>query len=821
MIMVIDKKDPNEITKRILEASDLGFNFSDAKSSKGVQKLPRKLPKLTRTEKNDYKEKRWNDIEDLPAEDAIKRIKEDLENVSDKKDEIDLWIKLGEKLYYIRKDEEAIYSFKAALVRDPKNKTALKKLGWCYQSLNKYFDARECANRIIKNDDKNIDALEDYAYCSLKLDDYKMAKDYFLKVYDIDKRLPNVTDNLGYINYKTNNYDEAIEWFEKTILLERKPEDNFAERYLARCFFSQEKDEKCEKLLDILIQKDVSDWYIFYMKAELLVIKKEFKKAIVHYKTSIRKSEQRLNVFGLGRCYAFLDNIDFAILYYEKSIKLSKIKASITLVNIAACYREKVPPNNKKCIKLCDKALEYDNNYTRALVIKLKAFQELGELKNAVESVDDFEKKAGKSVDSPHVIYELLDIYYELEKHDELLECANKLIKLEDSAESQAWKAFALSKNAKNDEALEVYEKIIEKWPEVEQTYTLKANLLVENYPERLEEAVENYQKSLDLWKKQENVDEKLHEIYLKIGKAIKEMGNVISKDKGFDDEDRRIKMNEALKQLDLAIDYINNSYEAWFQKGNCYWNLRNYPKAFECYEKAIFINPKKIACWVSLGETTTMLRSNSEAKYFFEKAILISNKKLSRNENLQKNNSKREYDWVDAEIGLINCLYNEKKYHDVISETGKILKLSKERGETDVYWKRAQSFSQLEKYSEAIDVWNMAIKDFPSNKPFLKDVLYNACIDSDYRGFEKDADDYAKRLIELGSADGYELQARFLVKNKLYEKAIKLLEENFANFSKHSKKQALRHFIRCYKKIGNKEKKEECEKRLKELEEE
>ena len=31
--MVNDKKDPNEITKRILEASDLGFNFSDAKSS--------------------------------------------------------------------------------------------------------------------------------------------------------------------------------------------------------------------------------------------------------------------------------------------------------------------------------------------------------------------------------------------------------------------------------------------------------------------------------------------------------------------------------------------------------------------------------------------------------------------------------------------------------------------------------------------------------------------------------------------------------------------------------------------------------------------
>ena len=123
--------------------------------------------------------------------------------------------------------------------------------------------------------------------------------------------------------------------------------------------------EKCEKILDILIQKDVSDWYIFYMKAELLVIKKEFKKAIVHYKTSIQKSEERLNVFGLGRCYAFLDNIDFAILYYEKSIKLSKIDVSVTLVNIAACYREKDPPNNKKCIRLCDKALEYDNNYTK------------------------------------------------------------------------------------------------------------------------------------------------------------------------------------------------------------------------------------------------------------------------------------------------------------------------------------------------------------------------------------------------------------------------------------------------------------------------
>jgi len=53
----------------------------------------------------------------------------------------------------------------------------------------------------------------------------------------------------------------------------------------------------------------------------------------------------------------------------------------------------------------------------------------------------------------------------------------------------------------------------------------------------------------------------------------------------------------------------------------------------------------------------------------------------------------------------------------------------------------------------------------------------------------------------------------------KEYQKAIDILEEHFINFEDYQKKWVLKILIRCCEKLENKEKKEEYEKRLKELE--
>ena len=52
------------------------------------------------------------------------------------------------------------------------------------------------------------------------------------------------------------------------------------------------------------------------------------------------------------------------------------------------------------------------------------------------------------------------------------------------------------------------------------------------------------------------------------------------------------------------------------------------------------------------------------------------------------------------------------------------------------------------------------------------------------------------------------------------YEKAIQVINEHFDDFNADYKIIACECIIRCYDKLGNKEKKEEYEKRLKELEE-
>jgi len=58
---------------------------------------------------------------------------------------------------------------------------------------------------------------------------------------------------------------------------------------------------------------------------------------------------------------------------------------------------------------------------------------------------------------------------------------------------------------------------------------------------------------------------------------------------------------------------------------GNAYWNLENYEESINCYEKAIYYDPKYAVAYNNLGEALYKLKKPTDAEEKFRKAIQIN----------------------------------------------------------------------------------------------------------------------------------------------------------------------------------------------------
>tara|TARA_Y100000590_G_scaffold256162_1_gene287726 strand:+ start:959 stop:3475 length:2517 start_codon:yes stop_codon:yes gene_type:complete len=824
-------EEQSEETRKLKDLADFGITASDFKRSKSKDKKQK--------EKISKPVEKWDslrDIDNLEEEDAIEKIKEKL-GKKEHFDDVDWWIKYGEKLYYIRREEEAISAFKTALLLEPNNKTAWKKLAWCYERLETWSDVKNCWTELYIQDEKDVMILAGLGAACLNLDEYDKAKEYFSKILDIDNRNVDALDNLGYVHYELHEYKKAEECFKKSILLEREKDDVFAERYLSRAYWMLNKDDDCEKELDKLIEKKSDDHFIYHMKSDILIAKEKFDEAIGFAKESIKLKEEKENTFNLGLVYHNLKKWEFAILYYEKSLEYNQTPH--TLVNLAYCYKnyDKID----KALELCEKAFDVDPGYGRALYCKMLCYKELKQYEKVLEALEDFEKITGKATADWETIKLVVEISIDIstdtlatsaQAYDEqyldnwpdVLLYVRRLSNLaktdEEKLTAEKWMIWAwMERGSDESVSLEICNKAIEKWPHDNWLWGAKGDILSVN-KEKLDEAIQCFKKSLEiLAEKKGDYNFSKYKCHIGIAKTIKTQGNFLSDTIGYDSTERKQKMQEVIKELEIAEEFIDDDWELWYEKGNVNWNIRNYHKAFEYYERAAIVDPERSEAWVCLGDTLRMLNSDNEAMTFYKKAVEIGKKEDEVEVGMGK--TKRN-DWVDAEMGIIEILYEWKKYQEVLLHIEKIFVLQKRR-DAEAYRYKAFALEELGRYNEASDVWELGINDFDEDDKTKKMCLYNISHVSAKAGLTQNAEKWANTLINSGleySADGYQLLGRFLRDDEKYEDSIKILEEHLANFSDHGKDQALRTLISCCDKLDLKEKKEEYEKRLKELEE-
>jgi len=140
----------------------------------------------------------------------------------------------------------------------------------------------------------------------------------------------------------------------------------------------------------------------------------------------------------------------------------------------------------------------------------------------------------------------------------------------------------------------------------------------------------------------------------------------------------------------------------------------------------------------------------------------------------------------------------------------------------SNVLWNKEIVLGKLERYDEAIAVGKEYIEKFPDSKdiPFL---YTNMSLDQIWMENYSEAITLAEKSLEL-DPENYVAYARIGYANEQLEKfdeAIEILEENLEKFDDSHINMVIRCLIRCNKKLGNKVKQEEYEKRLKELKEE
>ena len=743
------------------------------------------------SEKWDERDQFYDRIKDLDSKEKIEEIQKEIKKAFGNDA---LWIQYGDELQSAKRYEESLQAYNTALIKDSKNRLALFGKGLVLKKLERWSDSKESFEIVLQNDPKNIDALLEVGYCWIQLTDsnkYDKAIDYYKRALNEDERLKNALDNLGYCYYRKDEYTTAIDYLKRSCIIEGE-DDSFAKTHIAMCYFRSDDNDEAEKVCDELIKKKTDDDYVYYMKGWILNESKKYSEAIVHLKTGLRFGKTLGLYHSLGFAYLELKKYDLAKMYYENGLEIRN--TDVAYSNLGWCYYEQ--GNYEEAIENYNNALKISPDSKDALKGKLKSLRKLGDSETLVSSFDEFEKVNGE-ISTSGILAVLYETLFDLKRWNECLGIIDKAILADADNQTRIvahmlWKAVTLKNQNKNDEALQIYDKIINEDSGKWDAYRLKANLL-ERKNGNLEGALENYDKCAEILKNQEKELENECEVLVDKARVLKKIAL-----KGSSNDEEKLK--EAIKILDLVFEKDEKYELAWIERGNCFWNLKNHVKAEESYQTALELNPNDEQTMADIGDCLVKIGSIREANMFYQKALQIDNS------------------FIPAIFGEGNCDFEFKNYDDALKKYERILAID---GENDrASFESARVMGALENFDKSIELWKKYIEKFPGidsvkaytnmSLDYILNKQYTEAIAAAEESLKIDPKWYTA-YYRIG--DAYE-------ELKEYQKAIDILEEHFINFEDYQKKWVLKILIRCCEKLENKEKKEEYEKRLKDLEE-
>ena len=224
----------------------------------------------------------------------------------------------------------------------------------------------------------------------------------------------------------------------------------------------------------------------------------------------------------------------------------------------------------------------------------------------------------------------------------------------------------------------------------------------------------------------------------------------------------------EAIKILDKAIElYPKNSW-VYTNRGNAYFNLKQYIKAIQNYDKAIELDPKNASDYYRRGLAYTMLKQYIKAIQDFNNAIdldsgdarIYSMRGRAYLNLKQYTRAIQDYgkviELVPNHIGAYHIrgsLYDYlKQYARAIQDYDKAIELNS--GDATIYFRRGRAYAKLKQYDRAIQDYDKAIELNPGYTAAyrIRGATYISTLKRNIQGC---AD--MKKACELGDCLGWE----------------------------------------------------------------
>ena len=182
---------------------------------------------------------------------------------------------------------------------------------------------------------------------------------------------------------------------------------------------------------------------------------------------------------------------------------------------------------------------------------------------------------------------------FKLKKYSDALKCSTEMLMIKKTSNYCVWHGWILAKLDNYEDAMKYYNEAINISPEDAEPhkYMGYAWWSQNNPSASLEKAIESFDQAWNLSKD--------YQMLVLKGIAVKKLASRIAttESKGKMEEYKE-KMKEAMEIFDEVIKNDVKNAEAWFEKGNCNWNLKNYKESEKCYLEACKLDPEDADKW-------------------------------------------------------------------------------------------------------------------------------------------------------------------------------------------------------------------------------
>ena len=268
--------------------------------------------------------------------------------------------------------------------------------------------------------------------------------------------------------------------------------------------------------------------------------------------------------------------------------------------------------------------------------------------------------------------------------------------------EMREWmdKAYSLTELGYADEALQVYNQVLEHAPNSAWVWARKGRTL--RILGRYEDALEAYDRALQLnprfawaWTGKGQVLEQLGQLERAL--AAHQTATELQPDNvwaWYNLAETHYTLQDysaAMKMLDRALQADPHHAESWAKRGQVLRALGRYPEALNAYNRALELNPPYAWAWNGKGLTLKAMGRYEEALEAFEQATRYQPREV--------------WHWYNQAELLVEI----ERYRDALAPTLQATRIAPDHAYS--WAKLGQVLRYLERYDEALDAYNQALR--------------------------------------------------------------------------------------------------------------